>query len=301
LSTSKEKLLLKYFLLIFTLFLAFTDFGLTLLIIAVINIPLIRKTIFGRLVLDTDKKPWLKVETYEYMTRRFIDIFYPKTKPVKGVVLFAHGGGWISGYRRQPNNMSWYRFLVSRGFVVAAIGYGRGYINDIEKLVEELIAAIQFLKKTIPDLAEKISLMGLSAGGHLALLTGLRCTESVEKIIAYYAPCDLMDIWQSDSLFARFSAMATIKKLPSKSEQVYERYSPVNYVSHNCNKILLVHGMKDSVVPYMSSVKMFKTLRQYGCKAQLLLHPNGNHGFEFVLKDQKTAEILEKTVRFLEE
>ncbi len=61
-STSKKKLLLKYFLLIFTLFLAFTDFGLTLLIIAVINIPLIRKTIFGRLVLDTDKKPWLKVE-----------------------------------------------------------------------------------------------------------------------------------------------------------------------------------------------------------------------------------------------
>ncbi|GAB4315636.1 alpha/beta hydrolase family protein [Pseudothermotoga elfii] len=87
--------------------------------------------------------------------------------------------------------------------------------------------------------------------------------------------------------------------MPNKSKDIYEKYSPVNYVTSMSSKILLVHGIKDSVVPYTSSVKMFKKLRQKGCTAKLLLHPKGNHGFEFVLKDHKTVEILKKTIDFL--
>lgn len=95
---------------------------------------------------------------------------------------------------------------------MAAIGYSRGYIQEIEKLLEELSNAILFLKKKIDNLSKnQFALMGLSAGGLLALLTGLRYMNLVDKIVAYYTPCDLMDIWKSESIFARFSAMATIK------------------------------------------------------------------------------------------
>lgn len=296
----KFKLFIKYLLIVSTLFLAFFDFGLSLLIVLVTNIPLIRKSVFGKLALDIRKNPWSKVETYEYMPKKFLDVFYPKTENINGVIVFAHGGGWISGYRRQPNNMSWYRFLVSQGFIVATIGYSRGYIQEIEKLIEELTNAVLFLKKRISNFYNgQFSLMGLSAGGHLALMTGLRYLDLVDKIVAYYAPCDLMDIWESESIFARFSVMATIKRLPSKSKEVYEKFSPINYVTSACPKILLVHGMKDSVVPYASSIKMFKKLRENRCTAKLLLHPKGDHGFEFVLKDYKTQEILKKTIEFL--
>ncbi|MGJ8455519.1 alpha/beta hydrolase family protein [Pseudothermotoga sp. U03pept] len=301
--TSKKrfKILLKYLLLVLTFFLVFTDFGLSLLIVSIVNIPLIRKAVFGRLVLDKVSKPWAKVETFEYMPKRHLDIFYPNTESFKGVILFAHGGGWISGYRRQPNNMSWYRFLVSQGFVVAAIDYSRGYISTIENLVEELTEAVRFMKRKFANLCDvKLSLMGLSAGGHLALLTGLRNPKLVDKIVAYYAPCDLMDIWESESIFARFSVMATIKRLPIKSKELYEKYSPINHVSSLCPKVLLVHGMKDSVVPYAASAKMFVKLKQSKCTVKLLLHPKGDHGFEFVLKDKKTIEILQRTVDFLQ-
>ncbi len=296
-TSKKYRLFFKYILISFAFFLVFFNLNLFFLIVFITNIPLIRKSIFGKLALDTKKPPWSKVETYQYTPKRFLDVFYPKGEKIKGVVVFAHGGGWISGYRRQPNNMSWYRFLVSQGFIVAAIGYSRGYIQQIEKLVEELTDAILFLKKKIHG--PEFCLMGLSAGGHLALLTGLRHFNLVDKIVAYYTPCDLADIWESESIFARFSLMATIKRLPSRSKEIYEKYSPVNYVTSTCPKILLVHGMKDSVVPYTSSVKMFKKLRENGCTAKLLLHPKADHGFEFVLKDHRTIEILKKTIEFL--
>ncbi|KUK02414.1 MAG: Peptidase S9 prolyl oligopeptidase active site domain protein [Thermotoga sp. 50_1627] len=297
----KFKVLLKYALAAITFFLAFTDFGLSLLIVFMVNIPLIRKAIFGRLVLDKVNKPWTKVETFEYMPKRHLDISYPNADSFKGVVLFAHGGGWISGYRRQPNNMSWYRFLVSQGFIVVAIDYSRGYISSIESLVEELTEAAKFMKRKFANLCNvKFSLMGLSAGGHLALFTGLTNPNLVDKIVAYYAPSDLMDIWESESIFARFSVMATIKRLPIKSKELYEKYSPINHVTSLCPKVLLVHGMKDSVVPYAASVKMFVKLKQNRCTTKLLLHPKGDHGFEFVLKDKKTVEILQRTVEFLQ-
>ncbi|MFN3282643.1 MAG: alpha/beta hydrolase family protein [Pseudothermotoga sp.] len=299
-STKKFKLFTKYLLIALTLFLAFFDFGLSLLIVLITNIPLIRKSIFGRLVLDTQETPWSKVETHQYMPKKLLDVFYPRTENISGVVVFAHGGGWISGYRRQPNNMSWYRFLVSQGFIVATIEYSRGYIQEIEKLVEELTNAVLFLRKKFGDSYKgQFSLMGLSAGGHLALLVSLRYLDLVDKVVAYYAPCDLIDIWESESVFARFSVMATIKRLPSRSKEIYEKYSPINYVTSSCPRILLVHGIKDCVVPYTSSLKMFKKLRESGNIAKLMLHPKGDHGFEFVLKDQRTIQILQETIKFL--
>jgi dipeptidyl aminopeptidase/acylaminoacyl peptidase len=61
----------------------------------------------------------------------------------------------------------------------------------------------------------------------------------------------------------------------------------------------LVHGKKDSVVPYDSSVKLYRKLKRLGCRVVLLTHHEADHGFEFVLKDEKTKEILQKTVEFL--
>ncbi len=311
---AKIILFTKGILILFSFVLAFTNFLLFLIVVMILNIPLLRKSIFGRLPTDTKELRKSNVlsnhETYEYLPGLFLDVFYPpifnvskKSQHVKGIVLFAHGGGWISGYRRQPNNISWYRYLVSKGFIVATIDYERGYKAGIEKLIEELLQAVVFLENHLANklgINEKVSLMGLSAGGHLALLATSRIPERVKNVVAYYSPCDLLDIWHSASIFARFAAAATLKRLPTRAKDVYERYSPINNIAENYPPTLLVHGLKDSVVPYFSSVKMFKNLREKGLPAKLLLHPKGDHGFEFVLRDRKTVDIIEKTAQFLE-
>lgn len=278
------------------------NFALFLIIVMLFNLPYIRRAVFGRLPFKTENKPWSKVETFEYMKNLWIDIFYPRAKP-KGIVLFAHGGGWISGYRRQPNNLSWYRFLVSNGFIVAAIDYSRGYKAKIDQLIEELSRALTFLDENRQKLdlpKARISLLGLSAGGHLALLTASKMHRLVKSVVAYYAPCDLRDILNSPSLFARIALFTTLKRFPVKSSQLAS-YSPINVVHSQMPPVLLVHGKKDSVVPYDSSVKLYRKLKKLGCRVWFLNHPEGDHGFEFVLRDERTKEILMKTVEFLSE
>lgn len=304
---TKSLLVFKLIIYFFSLIVMFFDFTLFLIIMVLLNMPVIRKSMFGRLALDPRKKTWEHVENIKYGNKKHLDIFFPDLEKLslqspKGVVLFAHGGGWISGYRHQPNNVSWYRYLVSRGFIVATIDYSRGYRAGIEKLIDELMEAVECLSKRLETLGIDlgISLMGLSAGAHLALLSASRIPDKIKCVVSYYAPCDLMDIWKSPSLFARFSVLATLKRLPGRSKEIYEEYSPVNNVSYDFPTTLLIHGLKDQMVPYISSVKMFKKLSEKQVKAKLLLHPRGNHGFEFVLKDKYTINILEKTVDFLE-
>lgn len=306
-TTSKPLFILRIIIYIFSLIIAFFDFAISLFILFLINIPLIRRSIFGKIALDPRKKTWEHVEIDEYADKKKLDILFPDLKHLnlekpKGVVLFAHGGGWISGYRRQPNNVSWYRYLVGKGFIVATIDYSRGYRAGIERLIDELLEAVEYLSKRLKALGldEKISLMGLSAGAHLALLSASRIPDKIKCVVSYYAPCDLMDIWKAPSLFARFSAVTTLKRLPGRSKDIYEKYSPINNISSHFPPTLLVHGLKDQIVPYISAVNMFKALSQAGVKVKLLLHPYGDHGFEFVLKDNYAVRILEKTADFLE-
>lgn len=295
-------ILVKLIFSVFLIILALFNLGLTVLILFIIEFPVIRKSLLGKLPLDTEKKPWKEVKTFQYKDNLKLDIYFPKTNGPYELVFFAHGGGWISGYRRQPNNISWYRFLVKNNFAVATIDYSYAYFKDIEELLIDYDAALNFIIKNSENLnidINKISLMGLSAGGHLTLLYSLTKDFKAKNIVSYYAPCDLMDVWKSPSLFARFATSATLKRMPNKSEEIYKKYSPLNYVKANLPPILLVHGLKDRVVPYITSLKMYKKLKEYKNPSKLLLHPKGDHGFEFVLRDRKTIEILEKTVDFL--
>ncbi|WP_234946711.1 alpha/beta hydrolase [Thermosipho atlanticus] len=272
------------------------------MILFLIELPLIRKSLLGKLPLDIEKKPWSRVKTLKYKENLWLDIYYPKSKGPYSLVFFAHGGGWISGYRKQPNNLSWYRFLVNNNFAVATIDYRYAYFNDIEILLDNYESALNFIVKNNKHLeidVNNISLMGLSAGGHLSLYYALTKKPDVKNVVAFYSPSDLKDIWKTDSLFARFAVSVTLKRFPKKSKEIYEKYSPINHVKKGLMPILLVHGLKDNVVPCISSVKMYKKLREYKNSAKLLLHPNGDHGFEFVLKDERTKEILRETIKFL--
>ncbi|MBO8160505.1 MAG: alpha/beta hydrolase [Thermosipho sp. (in: Bacteria)] len=292
----------KVFLSIFLIILSVFNLCLTLLVLFLIELPVIRKALLGKLPFDLGKEPWKEIKTFQYDENLKLDIYYPNGEGPYHLILFAHGGGWISGYRRQPNNVSWYKYLVSNNFAVATLDYRYAYFYEIEHLLNDFGNALNFLVKNAKELeidVNNISLMGLSAGGHLTLYFVVTKNPEVKNVVAYYSPTDLLDIWKSNSLFARFAVSTTLKRLPNKSKKVYEKYSPINYVKKDLPPILLVHGLKDSVIPYISSVKMYKKLRSYKNSSKLLLHPEGDHGFEFVLKDDKTKEILRKTVMFL--
>jgi len=263
-------------------------------------------------------------DTYVYKQTATIplklDCWYPNEKKKHyPVVFFAHGGGWISGFRNQPNNVSWSKYLASKGFAVVSIDYRYGINNRMEDILKDYSDALEFVKSRAKSLrldTSNMALMGLSAGGHLALLyaayfsskkTTLNAEEraarmkGIQTVVAFYTPSDLHDIFEKDnkSLFARFATITTLKGLPDNMNDVYRYYSPIYWVSQNIPPVFMAHGKEDDVVPFSSAVKLARKLKECSVDYKFYVHKKGNHAFEFVMKDFQTIRILESTVNFL--
>lgn len=290
------------------------DFAVAVVLALIAFVAWIINKLRARLPIDLGKGG--EPETIIYRKAGTTELKLDLWRPVRGgagmaTVVFAHGGGWVSGGRNQPNILSWCRYLSGRGFSVASIDYRFAYANTMKDILEDFSDGVDFIRNRAETLglSPKIILMGLSAGGHLSLYHAAFNTfkpnadamAGIRGVVAYYSPSDLKDLFSQEdkSFFVRFGASTALKALPQFDADVYERYSPINYFSTRMVPLMAVHGRQDEVVPYSSSVKMIRKLKDLGVNCRFLVHKNGSHGFEVKLKDYRTTLILEETVRFM--
>ncbi len=317
----KEKLKRSYFfvnkiyLFFIFIFIALEDLSLGIYYFIISLIIYIWKTLRSKVPIDVEGK--FNKETFVYkktMARELkLDLWTPSKSETKyPLVFFCHGGGWISGLRNQPNNVSWCKYLASKGFAVVSIDYRYGYKNSMEDILSDYTDALNFVKRNHDKLSidrENIVLMGLSAGGHLSLLYAAYHTnkqnknfmEGIKGVVAYYPPTDLNHIFITDnkSIFAKFAAKTTLKGTPVEKREIYNYYSPINWISKHMVPCLIAHGKMDTVVPFKSSVDFVGKLKELNVKYLFLVHKKGGHSFDTKMKDRATINILERTVGYI--
>ncbi|WGS65695.1 alpha/beta hydrolase [Marinitoga aeolica] len=254
--------------------------------------------------------------TYKKIENRELklDIYFPKSKKQKlPVVFFAHGGGWVSGFRNQKNNVSWCKFLASKGFAVVSIDYRLGVSHTMSEILSDYTDALNYIKENYYRLKldkNNIILMGLSAGGHLTLLyyayntfvKNEKHTEGIKGVVSYYTPANLKHLFDKNvkSVFAKVATATALKGFPTPTKEgEYLYYSPIFWINKNMKPVLLVHGKKDKTVPFSSSVELFKKLKEKGVQTKILVHKSGDHAFEFENNDIQTIRILNETVKFI--
>ena len=317
----KDKLKMSYFiankvyLFLIFIFLSIEDLTLGFYYFLISVFIYIWKTFKSKVPIETGKEFESKTFVYKKTKNKDLklDIWLPlKSNKYHPLVFFCHGGGWISGFRNQPNNVSWCKYLASKGFAVASIDYRYGYRNSMEDILSDYTDALNYVKDNSKNLyidKNNIVLMGLSAGGHLSLLYSTYHThsgnkermEGIKGVVTYYAPTDLNDIFisKNKSIFAKFAAKQTLKGTPVEVREVYDYYSPISWVGAQMIPCLITHGKMDTTVPFESSIKFVKRLKESKIKYTFLIHKKGGHSFDTKLKDIATINILERTVRYI--
>ncbi|HXG63737.1 MAG TPA: alpha/beta hydrolase [Blastocatellia bacterium] len=229
-----------------------------------------------------------------------LDLYLPKNRstPIP-TLLYFHGGGWVEG--KKERNVLFVLPYLSLGWAVINVEYRLARNSLAPAAVEDCRCALRWAiyhaKEYNFDPA-KIVLTGPSAGGHLALITGMLPAQSifdrqcptaesvrwregtepqmkVAAIINWYGITDVSELL--DGPHAKHYAMEWFGSLSNRQE-LARQVSPINNVRAGLPPIITIHGEADEIVPYSQAVKLHAALDKAGVPNQLVTIRGGKHG-----------------------
>jgi len=188
----------------------------------------------------------------------------------------------------------------------------------------------------------RMGAMGCSAGGYLTLMSGFMVDTPPKVLVSFYGYSDVNGAWYSkpdpfyrrQPLVAESIARAAVgtnpisetvgphdrhlfylycrqnglwpKEVtgydPEKEPRKFDRFSPVRNVTEQYPPTLLLHGDRDTDVPYAQSVAMSKKLGEAGVDHDLITAFGKGHGFDDVgFRDPAVAVALNRVLVFLKQ
>lgn len=204
-------------------------------------------------------------------------------------VVFVHGGAWVGGDPSQAagNGLHFAR----RGIATVSISYRLAPAHRFPAPLDDVRRGLRWVRAHAGELGidpDRLALMGLSAGAHLAVLAHLAgdlaalapdlpaalrdVPETVRAVVAHYGPYDLG---------RRRSEMIDTLLGPRAAEEAWVRLaSPVTLAARATAPVLLIHGTGDQVVSWRESDRMHTALQAAGRESELLLLDGAPHAFQ---------------------
>jgi acetyl esterase/lipase len=216
----------------------------------------------------------------------------------KGLVVMCHGGAWGSG-RPWMYRLTASPFL-EKGYSVAIWGYRTYPDATVDGQVEDLGSALLKAKSLYPSIPT--TLVGHSSGAHIAVLGVLR--EKLPKVDHVISIAGVYDI-PSHYEFETGRGVEQISALQPAcgfSREEWQKRSPTCLLRDEQNPLqelpnmLLLHGAKDTVVPYTSATNFHQSLNH----GRLAILPTVEHA-ETVLQLMMGGETQDVVMAWLEE
>lgn len=225
-----------------------------------------------------------------------LDLYLPESyqRPLP-LVIWLHGGGWMFGSRDGCPVAS----LAARGYAVASISYR---LSDhptrtvFPAQLHDCKAAVRWLRKNAWRFGcdgERIGVVGLSAGAHLAALLGTTMDDAtlegtlgetgvssrVQAVVALFAPTDLLALERTDERHWRVKlvSLGLLDGRPTERPRLARSASPALHAGPGSAPFLIFHGRDDVMVPVDQSERLHAALTAAGVPSTLMLFDHLSH------------------------
>jgi acetyl esterase/lipase len=217
-----------------------------------------------------------------------LDVYQASSKSPSPVLIFFHGGGWVSNSR--PKTWTGFRFYLSKGFSVINVDYRLAADAKAPAAVQDCRAALAWTgihAKEYGFDVSRIVVCGTSAGGHLAMMTGIvprgadfdipMCgtMPKAAAVIDFYGIADVQDLLSGAN--KRGWANTWIGNVPGR-ESLAEKMSPIKYITKDTPPVIIIHGDSDPTVPYRHALRLAETCGKHGVRYRLVTVKGGQHG-----------------------
>ena len=208
-------------------------------------------------------------------------------------VVLIHGGGWAKGDKADCRQRETAMWLASEGYAVLSVNYRlTKFAGEVLKshptrscwpeCLHDCRAALFAAKEHAEEWnidPSRVSLLGFSAGAHLALLTA--ATNGHQELDRHRgqaaAACILVfyGIYDMQSLAARWCFGEPAENPEERRRQA----SPLLHLKAGLPPVFLVHGESDSTVPARQTLLLANKLGSLSIPHELVLVPGAPHGF----------------------
>lgn len=259
-----------------------------------------------------------------------LDIYLPQNAKNAPVVVFVHGGGFVSGTKKDAeksniNDHVLVRNLLANGYAVAAVDYRTAPKHPFPAANKDVAAAVKFLQEHGAQYnidSKRIAIMGESAGGNLSEYTATTLGNSaIKATVAFYAPADLKNV----TPFRKADTSCTAEKVNEAGkllgidlnakvspEELFlnaklgtdkfkakgDEASPLNKVSASTPPILMFHGTGDCVVTIKHSQEYLQALKAQNIPTELVAMDGFLHADA---RFYTTPSVTEKVLAFLKQ
>ena len=128
------------------------------------------------------------------------DLHRPNDQILRPVVVWIHGGALINGHRGGVNERV-KRMVLDSGYALVSIDYRLAPETRLPFIIEDVQDALAWLRgdgsRRWQLDANRLAVMGESAGGYLALTTGYRVQPRPKALVSFWGYCDLIGDWYS--------------------------------------------------------------------------------------------------------
>jgi acetyl esterase/lipase len=232
-----------------------------------------------------------------------LDIYQPRgLKNPNPTLVWYHGGGWTAG-AKEGAAFSLLPYL-QMGYSVVNVEYRLNDTAPAPAAVEDARCALRWIYRNAKQYnfdTTKIVTSGGSAGGHLAMITGMLPGASefdytcpgdrtggasnpgptntdplkVAAIVDWYGISDVNELLAGPNM--RAFAVGWLGANPNR-DALAKLVSPLTYVKAGIPPIISIHGDADPTVPYTQKVAIHEALKKANLPAELVTIKGGRHG-----------------------
>ena len=244
-----------------------------------------------------------------------LDLYLATAPGPRPAVLYIHGGAWSNGNKSGGYGLALAPALAMAGVTVVSLNYRLAPAWRFPAMIEDVRCAIRFMRANARQWnidADRLGVIGNSAGGHLAALAALApdaewvtsewpgVSSAVRLAVCLWGPSDLQAVIGpelNDRLVAVFG----------EGSEALRVGSPIVYVSDGAPPFLIVNGEDDTTVPAAQAVALHDALIGHGRESTLVLVANAGHSLAHVgvepldpSRDAVDAQIVQFVVERLE-
>jgi acetyl esterase/lipase len=222
-----------------------------------------------------------------------LTVFRPQFARVNApAVVIAPGGGYV-GLAWQLEGVEPAAWFTSRGVTAFVLTYRVGAAARLPAPLLDGARAIRFVRAHAAELhidANRVGMMGFSAGGHLAATTAVDATpgqpgaaDPIERVSSRPDFLILGYPWLEATQLgpngrSPYCDFAGARGAPACNPRDYARFAPLAQVSEKAPPTFIYHTTDDELVPVAGSVRFYQALVARHVPAELHAFESGRHG-----------------------